>query len=237
MSEDIVDRIRLARSPGIGPITFRQLLQRFGSAGAALAALPDLARRGGGPAPRILARDEAERELAKVERLGARYLVLGQGLYPRLLAELEDSPPLLIARGELKLLDRPAWRWSERACGPRRMPLRPRAGERSGPRGGRGFSGLARGIDSAAHDGAMDSARSVRRGGIDIFYPPENERAAANVRRRLVVSGGSGARAARSRFSAAQPDHCWIVIGYVGSKPPPLGPLITARLAARRGAR
>ena len=81
---------------------------RFGSASAALAAVPDLARRGGGKAPELCTRDAAQREIARVEKLGARYLILGQGLYPTLLSELEDAPPLLIVKGQLNLLDRPA---------------------------------------------------------------------------------------------------------------------------------
>jgi len=60
--------------------------------------VPDLARRGGGKAPAIRSRDDAEREIAKVEKFGARFLALGQGLYPALLAEMEDAPPLLIAK-------------------------------------------------------------------------------------------------------------------------------------------
>ena len=71
-------------------------------------AVPDLARRGGGKPPRLRSRSDAEQEIARVEKLGARFLVLGQGLYPRLLAGLEDAPPLLIAKGDLKLLDKPA---------------------------------------------------------------------------------------------------------------------------------
>ena len=99
MSGDLIDRLRLVRSPGIGPITFRQLIARFGDARAALAAVPDLARRGGGRAPSLFARSDAEREIAKVEALGARYITLGQGLYPRLLAAMDDAPPLLMAKG------------------------------------------------------------------------------------------------------------------------------------------
>jgi DNA processing protein len=104
---DLVDRLRLIRTPGIGPVAFRQLLLRFGSAEAALAAIPDLARRGGGKVPSVFPKDRAEREIASVEKLGARYLSLGQGLYPAALAALEDAPPLLIAKGRLELLDRP----------------------------------------------------------------------------------------------------------------------------------
>jgi DNA processing protein len=160
--EDLVDRLRLVRSAGIGPVTYRQLIARFSSASAALAGVPDLARRGGGRAPSLHSRDVAEREIAKVEKLGAKYLALGQGLYPRLLAELEDAPPLLMAKGNLNLLDRPevaivgARNASAAAC-----------------RFARGLayelgqhdlvvvSGLARGIDSAAHDGAFESGTLV----------------------------------------------------------------------------
>ena len=178
MIENITDRLRLMRTPGIGPVTYRQLIARFGTASEALAAVPDLARRGGGRPPRLFGLEEAEREIVKVEKFGARYLALGQGLYPRLLAELEDAPPLLIAKGDLNLLDRMtvaivgARNASAAAC-----------------RFARGLahelgqhqlivaSGLARGIDSAAHDGALETGTiGVIAGGIDNFYPPENEK-------------------------------------------------------------
>lgn len=98
---DLVDRLRLIRTQGIEPIAFRQLLLRFGSTEAALAAIPDLARRGGGKVPAVFARDKAEQEIEAAEKLGARYLSLGQGLYPRALAELEDAPPLLTTKGKI----------------------------------------------------------------------------------------------------------------------------------------
>ena len=106
MISDLVERIRLVRSTGIGPVTYRQLRSRFGTAAAALEVVPDLARRGGGRAPPV-GRADAEKEIARVEKFGARYLALGQGLYPRLLGELDDAPPLLVAKGDLTLLDKP----------------------------------------------------------------------------------------------------------------------------------
>ena len=240
MSEDIIDRIRLARSPGIGPITFRQLLQRFGSAGAALAALPDLARRGGGSAPRIARVEEAEHELAGVERLGARYLVFGQGLYPWLLAEMEDAPPLLIVKGDHKLLDKPAVAMvgarnaSAAACRFARG-----LAHDLGREGLVVISGLARGIDSAAHDGAMDSGTiGCAAGGIDIFYPPENE---ARQRRMyevgLVVSERPPGLEPRARDF---PRRNRIIAGMsagtvVVEAAPRSGSLITARLAGEAG--
>jgi DNA processing protein len=238
--DELIDRIRLARSQGIGPVTFRQLLQRFGSAAGALAALPDLARRGGGREPRLAGRDEAEREAATVERLGARYLTLGQGLYPRRLAEAEDAPPLLIVKGELKLLDRPsvamvgARNASAAAC----RFARGLAHE-LGREGLVVVSGLARGIDAAAHDGAMDSGTiGCAAGGVDMFYPPENE---ARQRRMfevgLVVSERPPGLEPRARDF---PRRNRIIAGLsagtvVVEAAPRSGSLITARIAADYG--
>ena len=184
---DIIDRLRLIRTPGIGPITYRQLLLRFGSAEAALAAVPELARRGGGKIPAIFPKSAAEREIAAVEKAGARYLVLGQGLYPQALAELENAPPLLTAMGSPSLLDRPmvaivgARNASAAACRfARGLALE------LGREGVTVVSGLARGIDSAAHDGSLDSGTvAVIAGGVDVFYPPENE-----ARQREIVQRG-----------------------------------------------
>lgn len=188
---DLVARIRLIRSQSIGPVTFRQLLARFGSPEAALAAIPDLAARGRGRPPSVFPEDGARREIDRVERLGARYLVLGQGLYPRALAEIDDAPPLLVVKGDTRLLDRPlvaivgARNASAAAC---------RFARQLAYDLGRDdvvvVSGLARGIDSAAHDGAMESGTvGVIAGGIDVFYPPENEdRQRAMFDRGLVIA-------------------------------------------------
>ena len=240
MSSDLVSHIQLSRSPGIGPVTFRQLIARFGDAPAALAALPDLARRGGGPEPRIMRRDDAERELGRVEKLGARYLVLGQGLYPVLLAATEDAPPLLIAKGELKLLDRPAVAMvgarnaSAAACRFARG-----LAHDLGREGLVVVSGLARGIDAAAHDGAMDSGTiGCAAGGIDIFYPPENEpRQRRMFEAGLVVSERPPGLEPRARDF---PRRNRIIAGLssgtvVVEAAPRSGSLITARLAAEAG--
>ena len=179
------------RTPGIGPVTYRQLIARFGTPAAALAAVPDLARRGGGKAPAMRTRDDAEREIARVEKLGARFLALGQALYPRLLGELEDAPPLLIAKGNVALLDRQciaivgARNASAAAC--------------------RFARGLAHDLGEEDwwwsrvwHEGSTaprTMARSQRErsrviaGGIDVFYPPENkERQQALFERGLVIA-------------------------------------------------
>ena len=106
MAEDLLARIRLIRSASIGPVTYRQLVARFGSAQAALEAVPDLARRGGGRPPALFSMDNAKREIERVEKLGGRYLMLGRGLYPSMLTELDDAPPLLIAKGDLGLMEK-----------------------------------------------------------------------------------------------------------------------------------
>jgi DNA processing protein len=228
------------RSPGIGPVTYRQLVARFGNASAALAAVPDLARRGGGAPPRLFGRDEAEREIARVEKLGAHYLVLGQGLYPRLLAELEDAPPLLIAKGNLSLLDRQAVaivgarNASAAACRFARG-----LAHDLGMEGIAVVSGLARGIDAAAHDGSMETGTiGCAAGGIDIFYPPENEERQKRMwESGLVLSERPPGLEPRSRdFPRRNRIIAGIATGTVVVEAAPRsGSLITARLAAEAG--
>ncbi len=184
---DQIARLRLIRSDNIGPVTYFQLLARFGSAQAALDAIPDLAARGGGRAPKLAPKGQAEREIEQVEKLGARYLFLGQGLYPPLLAELETAPPALIVKGHLSLLEKPAIAMvgarnaSAAACRFARI-----LAQNLGAAGSAVVSGLARGIDAAAHDGAMETGTiAVIAGGIDVFYPPDNE-----ARQRTIASQG-----------------------------------------------
>ncbi len=232
--------MRLVRSPGIGPVTYRQLIARFGSAAAALDAVPDLARRGGGSAPKLFGRDQAEREIDRVEKLGARYLVLGQGLYPRLLAEMEDAPPLLMAEGDLGLLERQAVaivgarNASAAACRFARGLAHDLGGE-----GLAVVSGLARGIDSAAHDGALETGTiAIIAGGIDVFYPPENEeRQRAIGERGLVLAEMRPGTEPRARhFPYRNRIIAGISVGTVVVEAAPRsGSLITARLAAEAG--
>ena len=101
------DKLRLIRSANVGPVTYFQLIARFGSAAAALDAVPNLAMRGGGRAPQIASITQVEAEMHAVDKLGARYLFVGEGLYPPLLAELDSAPPALIVKGDLALLARP----------------------------------------------------------------------------------------------------------------------------------
>ncbi|MEO6224966.1 MAG: DNA-processing protein DprA [Sphingomicrobium sp.] len=218
----------------------RQLIARFGTPAAALAAVPDLARRGGGKAPAVRNRDDAEREIARVEQLGGRFLALGQGLYPTLLAQLEDAPPLLIAKGNLNLLDQPAVaivgarNASAAACRFARG-----LAHDLGQRGIVVVSGLARGIDSAAHDGAQEGGTiGVIAGGIDVFYPPENEaRQRAMFENGLVLAEMPPGTEPRARHF---PYRNRIIAGLasgtvVVEAAPRSGSLFTARLAAEAG--
>ena len=158
---DIVDRLRLIRTPHVGPVTYRQLLRRFGSARAALDALPDLARRGGRAAapadPSVVAR-----EIETVRRLGARHLFVDDPAYPALLAQLDDAPAVLTLCGALPAPGRPtvaivgARNASAAACRFARGLAHDLAAQ-----GATVISGLARGIDTAAHMGARHMALEV----------------------------------------------------------------------------
>jgi DNA processing protein len=237
---DLIDRLRLIRTPGIGPIAYRQLLLRFGTAAAALAAIPDLAGRGGGRTPAIFARDKAEREIDAVENAGARYLVLGQGLYPRALAELENAPPLVTAKGHFALLERPlvaivgARNASAAACRFARG-----LAHDLGQEGVTVVSGLARGIDSAAHDGSLHSGTvAVIAGGIDVYYPPENQARQDDIAERglLIAEMPPGIEPRARHFPYRNRIIAGLAAGTVVIEAAPQsGSLITARLAAEAG--
>jgi len=238
--EDQIARLRLIRSDGIGPVTFFQLLARFGSPAAALAAVPDLAARGGGRAPRIAPRATIEREMERVAALGARYLFLGQAPYPPLLAEFETAPPALIVQGHLTLLDKPAIAMvgarnaSAAACRFARS-----LAQGLGEAGTLLVSGLARGIDTAVHDGSLETGTvAVIAGGVDIFYPPENEaRQRAIAERGLLMAEQPPGVEPRARHF---PYRNRIIAGLargtvVVEAAPSSGSLITARYAAEFG--
>ena len=172
-----LDWLRLIRSENVGPVTFYQLLARFGSAAAALEALPEIARRGGRDralTPCSLA--AAERELAALDRAGARLIAWGEPGYPPALAAIDDAPPLLSVRGDVPLLQRPAIA----VVGARNASANGRRFARDmalqlGQRGLVVVSGLARGIDAAAHQGSMPTGTvAILAGGIDAVYPEEN---------------------------------------------------------------
>lgn len=170
--------LRLIRSEQVGPVTFRELINQFGGADIALEMLPELVRRGGGRRTiRICPRDVAEAELASATKAGARPLFTIEPGYPPALAHVDVPPPLLYVKGNIDLLAQPA----VGIVGSRNASA---AGQRftrqiAAALGSEGLvvvSGLARGIDAAAHEAALATGTvAVVAGGIDVVYPPEHE--------------------------------------------------------------
>jgi len=186
-----LDRLRLIRSDNIGPRTFRSLLDHCGSASAALDRLPELARRGGaGRTLRICSRDQAEAELLASRKLGISLLAPGETGYPERLATLDDAPPLLGIRGALEIQARPIIAIvGSRNASAAGLKF---AGQLAHQLGQAGFviiSGLARGIDQAAHRASLASGTiAVLAGGHDRIYPPEHESLLAAI---LAGQGGA----------------------------------------------
>lgn len=170
-----LDWLRLLRTDNVGPATFRQLLNRFGSADAALDALPGLLKRSGKPS-RITTRSEAEDEIAGLTRYGARLVASGEADYPPLLGYIPAAPPLITMAGGTNL----DWLRTVAIVGARNASA---AGIKmtrllAGDLGERGYtvvSGLARGIDTAAHRATLTTGTiAVLAGGLDKIYPDEN---------------------------------------------------------------
>lgn len=234
------DQLRLIRSPNIGPVSYRQLLSRFGSAKAAIEALPDLVRRGGGK-QMVLANEAAiAREFQITRAFGARHVFAGDADYPLLLSHLDNAPPVMCVKGDLALLARPA------------VAL---VGARNASAGACQFarqlafelcqmelsvvSGLARGIDTAAHVGSIDSGTvAVIAGGIDVVYPPENRALQDRIAERglLIAEQPLGTEPRARHFPYRNRIIAGVSAGTVVIEAAPKsGSLITARLAAEAG--
>lgn len=179
-----LDWLRLIRSENVGPRTFRALVNRFGGAGAALAALPELVRSSAGARPIVLAAaDACRREMDQMARAGARFIALGEPEYPAALRAIDAPPPLLAVKGDLEALAR---------------PMIAIVGSRNASAAGLRFteglahdlaaqgyvivSGLARGIDQMAHRASLRSgAVAVLAGGLDRIYPSEHRGLAEEI--------------------------------------------------------
>lgn len=233
--------LRLIRSEGIGPITFHRLLQRFKTIDAALRAAPELAKRGGRAAPLQLAsKENAEKEMAALARMGGFMLGSCEPDYPALLREIDDAPPIISLLGQRALL-------------PKRMIAM--VGSRNASLNGKQFtqrlardcgqvgfiivSGLARGIDTAAHQGAlMGGTIAVVAGGIDVVYPEENKNVYDEIRQKGLVIAESpfGTPPTKQHF----PKRNRIISGLcegvvVVEAVQQSGSLITARMALEQG--
>ncbi len=178
-----IDRLRLIRSDNVGPVTYRQLVTRFGSAADALAAIPEFARKGGRRKIKITSAEAAEHEMSQTRDFGADFCFSGTPEYPEQLAALPDAPPVLVTLGDQQLMA---------------QPIIGVVGARNASAAGSKFartiahdlgmadinivSGLARGIDTAAHEGSLSTGTiAVVAGGIDVIYPLENKKLYAKI--------------------------------------------------------
>jgi len=235
-------RIRLLRSPNIGPVSYRQLMRRFGNAEAAVAALPDLAQKGG-RAYRAASPDTIAEEISQVRRAQARYLFCDQPDYPPLLGVIESAPPILIVRGNLALASAPCVAMvGARNASAAAIKLAREFAAALAQAGFTVVSGLARGIDGAAHEGALSiqtpATIGVIASGIDIAYPPQH----ADLQERIATQGlllaeqPPGTEPRGSHFPSRNRIIAGLAAGtLVVEAAPKSGSLITARLAAEAG--
>lgn len=241
MSDDAaLDRLRLIRTPGVGPITYRHLLARFGTAAQAIEALPTLARRGGGAAPTVPPPAQIAREMARVAALGAAYWFFDDPDYPPLLAEIENAPPVLTTRGDRRLATRlpiamvGARNASAGAC---RFARELAVGLGEG--GATIVSGLARGIDTQVHMGSLATGTvGVIASGIDIAFPPENAALHEAVADKglLIAEQPPGGEPRARQFPYRNRIIAGLSLGtVVVEAAPKSGSLITARLAGEAG--
>ena len=231
-------RIRLLRSPNIGPVTYRQLLARFGDAATALDALPDLGKRGGRNY-RPAVQSKIEDEVAATKNARAKYLFHDSAEYPALLRQLESAPPILTWRGDLSLAQRPCIAMvGARNASAASIKLSREFARGLAEEGFSVVSGLARGIDGAAHEGAMPSTIGVIASGIEIAYPPQH----AELQEQIASEGlllaeqppGTEPRGShfpsRNRIIAGLAAGTLVIEAALKS-----GSLITARLAGEAG--
>jgi DNA processing protein len=173
--QEMLDWLRLARTPEVGPATFAQLIARFGSASSALEELPRLAVRGGGKTFVPATEEDTARELDALEKAGGRLVLSCDPDFPEGLAALAPPPPLLSVLGQLPKKDMIAIVGARNASALARKFAQLLARD-LGEAGLAVVSGLARGIDSAAHEASLEHGTvAVVAGGVDVIYPPENE--------------------------------------------------------------
>jgi DNA processing protein len=232
--------LRLARTEGIGPATFRDLLKRYGSAQAALDALPGLARNGGRRTPlSICPPDRARQERDAAHAIKARMIASCEPDFPPLLAAVDPAPPFVYAVGDIKLLHRRTiaivGARNASAAG-RKIAEDLAAG--LGAAGVTVISGLARGIDTAAHSGSVATGTvAVLAGGVDVIYPPENARLYARIAEQGAVLSEMPPGFAplanhfprRNRIISGCASGCVVVEAAMGS-----GSLITSRFAVEQ---
>ena len=239
--EEAFARIRLLRSPNIGPVSYRELLRRFGDAGTALDALPDLAAKGGARYT-AAGQERVVREISAVKRAGARYLFHDSPDYPALLAASDDAPPILVVRGDVPLASRPCVAMvGARNASAAAVKLARDFAMALAEAGFSVVSGLARGIDGAVHQGAIAAGGAtigVIASGIDIAYPPEHRALQEDVAGKglLITEQPPGTEPLARHFPARNRIIAGLAAGtLVVEAAPRSGSLITARLAGEYG--
>jgi DNA processing protein len=240
MSDSDFNKLRLIRSPNIGPVTYRQMISRFGSAGAALDALPNLARSGGNARFTVAPADQINREIDATLSNSAKFLFMDDAEYPVLLGQLDNGPVALSVKGNLGFFKKPmvaivgARNASAAACRFARQ-----LANDLGQAGLVVVSGLARGIDTAAHHGSLPhSTIGVIAGGIDVVYPPENRDLQNAIAQQglLIAEQPVGTEPRARHFPHRNRIIAGLALGTVVIEAAPRsGSLITARLAAEAG--
>lgn len=237
---ELLDWLRLINCENVGPATFHALLERFGSAGRALDCLPELAARAGRKRLRLCSPREAEAMLDAAEKAGARFIAISDPDYPPLLRHIDSAPPLLCVRGRSSMLPKPA----VGIVGSRRasaggITLARQFASDLGRAGYVIVSGLARGIDTAAHVASLETGTiAVMAGGIDVIYPPQNEALAARIVETglLVTEMMPGASPQAQHFPRRNRIIAGLSLGVlVVEAAERSGSLITARLAIEQG--
>lgn len=233
--------LRLIRTDNIGPMTFYQLVERFGSASEALRALPELSKRGGRKKPLTPPPESAvEREYRALQKLGGQIITVRDAAYPLALTATDDAPPVLSVLGNAELLNKSC----VAIVGARNASLNGKKFARKiasdlGARGQIITSGLARGIDTAAHEGSVNTGTiAVVASGIDVVYPEENQKLYEEIAEKgaIVAESALGAKP----YAAAFPRRNRIVSGIskgviVVEATHRSGSLITARMAGEQG--
>lgn len=238
--QELLDWLQLTRCRNVGPITFYKLLEAYGSAGEVLKMLPDLARQGGTKAYQLYDRKFAEKEQDRLRKMGGRFITAQDRLYPKLLREIDDAPPVLAVAGDLDLLSKDM----VSIVGARNASINgkkftQKIAETLGRQGYAVSSGLARGIDTAAHLGSLQSGTvAVLAGGIDVCYPQENQELYEAISRQgvLISESALGTQPKAQHF----PRRNRIVSGMaralvVVEATMKSGSLMTARLAGDQG--
>ncbi|XAP77440.1 DNA-processing protein DprA [Citromicrobium bathyomarinum] len=231
-------RIRLLRSPRIGPVSFAQLLARYGSGEEAVEALPGIAKKGGGHYT-LAKQDSVRSEIDAVKCHGARYLFHDQPDYPQALAACDGAPPIITYKGDLSLASKPVVAMvGARNASAAAVKL---ARDFASALSAEGFvvvSGLARGIDGAAHEGAMPHTIGVIASGIEIAYPPQHAELQERIASEglLIAEQPPGTEPRGSHFPSRNRIIAGLALGtLVVEAAVKSGSLITARLAGEYG--